>query len=154
MNRRILLRQFLWGIPAGIVLPSLFNSCKKDALIDESPFTGKVIVIGAGASGIYAAHLLMKNGKTAEHYASDATRKNEGLGWKRWGKRFIKYLNVMEKLFWPDLIILGGGASNSFVKFKSQITIETPVKPAAFLNQAGIVGAALYAQSKNTLTDT
>ena len=62
MNRRILLRQLLWGIPAGIVLPSLFNSCKKDALIDESPFTGKVIVIGAGASGIYAAHLLMKNG--------------------------------------------------------------------------------------------
>ena len=99
-------------------------------------------------------HLLMKNGKTAEHYASDSTRKNEGLGWKRWGKRFNKYLNVMEKLFWPDLIILGGGASNSFVKFKSQITIETPVKPAAFLNQAGIVGAALYAQSKNTLTDT
>ena len=62
MDRRILLRQLLWGIPAGIVLPSLFNSCKKDALIDESPFTGKVIVIGAGASGIYAAHLLMKNG--------------------------------------------------------------------------------------------
>ena len=62
MDRRILLRQLLWGIPAGIVLPSLFNSCKKDALIDESPFRGKVIVIGAGASGIYAAHLLMKQG--------------------------------------------------------------------------------------------
>ena len=62
MERRNLLRQLLWGIPAGIVLPSLFNSCKKDALIDESPFTGKVIVIGAGASGIYAAHLLMKQG--------------------------------------------------------------------------------------------
>jgi monoamine oxidase len=62
MERRYLLRQLLWGIPAGIVLPSLLNSCKKDALIDESPFTGKVIVIGAGASGIYAAHLLMKQG--------------------------------------------------------------------------------------------
>jgi monoamine oxidase len=62
MDRRYLLRQLLWGIPAGIVLPSLLNSCKKDELIDESPFKGKVIVIGAGASGIYAAHLLMKQG--------------------------------------------------------------------------------------------
>ena len=62
MNRRILLRQMLWGIPAGIILPSLFNSCKKESLIAESPFAGKVIVIGAGASGIYAAHLLLKQG--------------------------------------------------------------------------------------------
>jgi len=62
MERRNLLRQLLWGIPAGIVLPSLFNSCKKDPLIDESPFKGHVIIIGAGASGIYAAHLLMKQG--------------------------------------------------------------------------------------------
>jgi monoamine oxidase len=62
MDRRILLRQLIWGIPAGIILPSLFNSCKKESLIDESPFKGKVIVIGAGASGIYAAHLLIKQG--------------------------------------------------------------------------------------------
>ena len=62
MERRNLLRQLLWGIPAGIVLPSLFSSCKKEALIAESSFAGKVIVIGAGASGIYAAHLLMKQG--------------------------------------------------------------------------------------------
>ena len=60
---------------------------------------------------------------------------------------------LMEKLFWPDLIILGGGASKKFDKFKKQITVEAPVKPAAFLNQAGIVGAALYAKSKNTLID-
>jgi polyphosphate glucokinase len=56
----------------------------------------------------------------------------------------------MEELFWPDLIILGGGASKKFDKFKGQLTVEAPVKPAAFLNQAGIVGAALYAQSKIT----
>lgn len=62
MERRKLLRQLLWGIPVGIVLPNLFSSCKKEALIDETPFAGKVIVIGAGASGIYAAHLLMKQG--------------------------------------------------------------------------------------------
>ena len=52
-----------------------------------------------------------------------------------------------------DLIIIGGGASQKFDKFKEKITVEAPVKPAAFLNQAGIVGAAIYVQSKNTLTD-
>ena len=93
-------------------------------------------------------HLYLKNGKKAEHYASDAVRKHEDMSWKRWGKRFNKYLTMMEELFWPDLIILGGGASKKFDNFKGQITLETPVKTAAFLNQAGIVGAALYAQSK------
>jgi polyphosphate glucokinase len=98
-------------------------------------------------------HLYLKNGKKAEHFASGAVRKTEDLSWNRWGKRFNKYLTMMEELFWPDLIILGGGASQKFDKFKEKITVEAPVKPAAFLNQAGIVGAALHAKSKNTLTN-
>lgn len=93
-------------------------------------------------------HLYLENGMLAEHYASDAIRKIEDLGWKTWGNRFNTYLSMMEKLFWPELIILGGGASKKFDKFKPQLTVETPVKPAAFLNQAGIVGAALHAKSK------
>ena len=98
-------------------------------------------------------HIYLENGKKAEHYASDAVRKAEDLSWKRWGKRFNFYLSSMEKLFWPDLIILGGGASKKFEKFQDQLTIEAPVKPAAFLNQAGIVGAALYAKLKYNVDD-
>ena len=93
-------------------------------------------------------HIYLENGKLAEHYASDATRKTEDLGWKSWGTRFNSYLTMMDNLFWPDLIILGGGASKKFDKFNTQIKLDTPVKPAAFLNQAGIVGAALYARSR------
>ncbi|MGY6276494.1 polyphosphate--glucose phosphotransferase [Methylomonas sp. MgM2] len=93
-------------------------------------------------------HIYLENGKEAELYASDAVRKAEDLNWKRWGKRFSYYLSSMEKLFWPDLIILGGGASKKFEKFKDQLTVEAPVTPATFLNQAGIVGAAMYAKSK------
>lgn len=118
-----------------------------------------LITIGTGLGTVFftdgkllpnteLGHLYLKNGKKAEHYASDAVRDTEGLSWKRWGNRFNTYLTMMEELFWPDLIILGGGASKKFDKFKGQITVEAPVKPAAFLNQAGIVGAALYAQSK------
>jgi polyphosphate glucokinase len=57
---------------------------------------------------------------------------------------------MMEASFWPDLIVLGGGASKEFDKFKQKIKIKTPVKPATLLNQAGIIGAALYSQSKNS----
>ncbi len=93
-------------------------------------------------------HIYLENGLEAERYASDAARKLEDLGWKSWGNRFNTYLTLMEKLFWPNLIIIGGGASKKFDKFEAQLTVEAPVKPAAFLNQAGIVGAALYARSK------
>ena len=98
-------------------------------------------------------HIYLENGKKAEHYTSDAVRKAEDLSWKRWSKRFNFYLSSMEKLFWPDLIILGGGASKKFEKFQDQLTIEAPVKPASFLNQAGIVGAALYAKLKYNVDD-
>ncbi len=62
MDRRTILRQLLWGIPAGIILPSVLTSCKKDSFLPENQFKGKVIIIGAGASGIYAAHLLLNYG--------------------------------------------------------------------------------------------
>ena len=95
-------------------------------------------------------HIYLDNGKVGEHYASGAVRKHEDLGWKQWGHRFNQYLNTIETLFWPDLILLGGGASRKFDKFEDYITLKAQIKPAAFLNQAGIVGAALYAHNKHS----
>lgn len=91
-------------------------------------------------------HLLLDNGRVAEQYASEAVRINEELDWKQWGKRLNQYLLTMENLFWPDLIILGGGVSKKLHKFAPLITTQATVVPAKFLNQAGIVGAALYAE--------
>lgn len=92
-------------------------------------------------------HILIKS-MPAEHYASDAVRKKEDLSWTEWGRRFDRYLCRMENLFWPDLIILGGGASKKLDKFMSELSVKAPVVPAQFLNQAGIVGAALFALSE------
>lgn len=89
-------------------------------------------------------HVLL-HGDIAERYASDAIRKQEDLSWKRWGKRFNEYLSHLESLIWPELIILGGGASKKLEKYAEQLTVEAEVVPAAFLNQAGIVGAAMAA---------
>lgn len=90
-------------------------------------------------------HLDM-NGKDAEHRASDAVRQLEDLSWKKYAKRLNKYLAAMEKLFWPDLFIVGGGISKQADKYIPLLKIETPVVPAQFLNEAGIVGAALAAR--------
>jgi polyphosphate glucokinase len=54
----------------------------------------------------------------------------------------------MEKLFWPNLFIIGGGISKDSEKFLPLITIDTPIVPAQLLNDAGIVGAALGAINK------
>lgn len=92
-------------------------------------------------------HLDMK-GKDAEHRASDAVRQLEELSWKKYAKRLNKYLAEMEKLFWPDLFIVGGGISKQSQKYLPLLKIETPIIPAQFLNEAGIVGAALAARTE------
>lgn len=91
-------------------------------------------------------HIMLDNGMEAERYASEAVRDLQKLKWKDWGDRFNCYLVTMEKLFWPDLIVLGGGASKKLPKFAPRITTQTPVVPAHFLNQAGMIGAALFAE--------
>lgn len=89
-------------------------------------------------------HMEMK-GQDAEWRASDAARQREDLSWKKYAKRLNKYLAAMQKLFWPDLFIIGGGISKYSEKYLPLLTIETPIVTAQFLNEAGIVGAALAA---------
>ena len=92
-------------------------------------------------------HLRMK-GQDAEFRASDAARQRENLSWDEYAQRLDKYLQRMEKLFWPDMFIIGGGISKESEKFLPLLTIETPVIPAQLLNEAGIIGAALAARSE------
>jgi polyphosphate glucokinase len=86
------------------------------------------------------------DGKDAEVRASDAARKREKLSWKVWGKRFNFYLSSLERLLWPDLIILGGGVIKNYEEFAPYLDVKAKVVVAQFLNNAGIVGAALSAQ--------
>ena len=90
-------------------------------------------------------HIYMKNGLKAEKYTSDFIRKKEDLNWKIWGKRFNEYLQYMDKLLYPELIIIGGGTSKKFDKFSDLIHVNAKIQPAKLLNNAGIIGAALLA---------
>lgn len=93
-------------------------------------------------------HLEM-NGKDAEYRASDAARQRQDLSWKKYAKRLNRYLLAMEKLFWPDLFIIGGGISKMHEKFVPLLTAQARVVPAQFQNEAGIVGAALFTKDIN-----
>jgi polyphosphate glucokinase len=84
------------------------------------------------------------DGRDAETDASDAARERDDLSWKKYAKRLNKYLLAMERLFWPDLFIVGGGISKKHEKFIPLLTLQTEVVPAQFQNEAGIVGAALF----------
>jgi polyphosphate glucokinase len=116
-----------------------------------------VITIGTGlGSALFTDGHLVPNtelghievdGEDAEQRASDAARQREKLSWKRWGKRFNKYLNTLEYLFSPNLFILGGGISKEYENFIPLLSLRAEVQPARLLNEAGIIGAALAARS-------
>jgi polyphosphate glucokinase len=90
-------------------------------------------------------------GKDAERRASDAVRDRKKLSWEEWSMRFQEVLSTYEHLFSPDLFILGGGASKSFSQFQKYLRVRAEIKAAELLNQAGLVGAAVYANRQNGL---
>jgi polyphosphate glucokinase len=115
-----------------------------------------IITLGTGiGTAIFVNGQLVPNmelghieidGQDAEMLAAEIVRKRQDLSWKKWGKQVDRYLQAIEKLIWPDLIIIGGGASKRHDKFFPQFTVQTEVVPAEMLNEAGIVGAALAAE--------
>ena len=86
----------------------------------------------------------MKMGKKdAERHAAESVREQQGLSWQQWAGRLSAYFAVIEELFSPDLIIVGGGVSKKSEKFLPLVTTTTKIVPAQLLNEAGIIGAAL-----------
>ncbi len=86
-------------------------------------------------------------GKDAELRASAGARERRELSFAKWAPLLNEYLNRIDALVWPDLVILGGGISRKGGKFIPLLDVRPPVVAAALQNQAGIVGAALHARA-------
>ena len=118
---------------------------------------GLVIVttLGTGiGSALIHDHVLVPNselghleveGHNAESRAANSAREAEDLSWEEWAGRLTTYYRTVERLFSPELIVVGGGVSKSWDKFGPLIDIETEIVPATLQNKAGIIGAALVA---------
>lgn len=120
-------------------------------------FMGKTLLLtlGTGVGSVLAAqgvviplelgHFPWKGGKDAEKHVAASVREDKDLSWEEWGERLREYIAVLEALFWPELIIIGGGVSSKHKKFFPFIEPRAKLVPASFLNQAGIAGAAMWA---------
>lgn len=91
------------------------------------------------------------DGKDGEHRAAGSVKDKKDLSYAQWAARVSRYLQVLEKGLWPDLIVVGGGISKAAQKWVPLLENRTPVKVAHLLNNAGIVGAA-FAARKNLST--
>jgi polyphosphate glucokinase len=93
-------------------------------------------------------------GRDAEIRASEHAKNLHDLSWSKWAGHVDEYLQHIEALLSPDLIIVGGGVSRQSDKWVPRLTgIRARVVPAAMLNEAGIVGAAM-ATSSDAAPDT
>lgn len=91
------------------------------------------------------------DGQEAEKAAAESVKVREGLDYPTWALRLQRYYRELEKLFTPDVFIVGGGVSKSHDQFLPLLDLDTPIIPAQLLNDAGMVGAAALAGNKGKL---
>jgi len=85
------------------------------------------------------------DGVDYETRASFAAMERDSLSFEEWAERLQIYYSTLEKLFTPNLFIVGGGVSKSHEQFLPLLKLKTEIVPAALQNSAGIIGAAALA---------
>lgn len=103
--------------------------------------------IGVGFPGVVVPcefGRLPWKGKSAEKRVAASVRDRKDLAWRKWGARLRRYVAVLERILWPEMIIIGGGVSAKHRKFFRYVRSRARLVPARFLNEAGIVGAARW----------
>jgi polyphosphate glucokinase len=105
-----------------------------------------VLVDGTLVPNTEFGHLPLHDGD-AENWAAESVREHDDLSWKQYAQRLQDYFELVERLLWPQLIIIGGGVSASAQKYLPKIELRTPIVPAQLLNDAGIIGAAMFASN-------
>jgi polyphosphate glucokinase len=118
-----------------------------------------VLTLGTGlGSGLFNDGLLVPNtelghmeirGRDAERRSAAVARTRRGLSRKAWAADLDDHLHAIDRLFWPNLIILGGGVSKNADRFIPRLTVRPRVVPATLRNDAGIVGAAMAAAERH-----
>lgn len=114
-----------------------------------------VVTLGTGiGSALFIDGVLVPNtelghleldGHVAETRAASSAREREGLRYADWTPRLQRYFSHLERLFSPDLFIVGGGVSKKAHKFLPRLELTAPIVPAELRNESGIVGAAVEA---------
>jgi polyphosphate glucokinase len=118
-------------------------------------FAGLVLLLtfgtGIGSALIFHGTLVPNSelghleigGMEAEHRAAASIKDRDDLTYEQWAEEVSTVLSGLENLFWPKVIVAGGGISRDANQWIPLLTNRTPVIPAHLRNTAGIVGAAM-----------
>ncbi len=107
-----------------------------------------LLVDGALVTNIELGQLELNGARPAERLYSAKSRRAEGLDWDEWGRRAREFIVLVNDIFTPDLIVIGGGISKFWEEYAEHVTFDdVKTVRAALVNNAGIVGAAALAAS-------
>ena len=107
-----------------------------------------VVVDGVLVPNVELGHLVI-DGRDAESRASARQKNAENLSWAQWAVRLQRYYSHVEKLFSPDLFVVGGAISVEAARFLPLLDLRAPIVPATLGNRAGVVGAAYAARTRS-----
>jgi polyphosphate glucokinase len=108
-----------------------------------------LIVDGALVANIELGQLELNGARPAERRYSAKARRAEDLDWDEWGRRAREFIILVNEVFTPDLVVIGGGVSKFWDEFSEHVMFEElKTIRAALVNNAGIVGAAALAAQR------
>jgi len=126
--------------------------------------TGVVLMLTLGTgigSALFVDGVLVPNlefghieidGAVAEDRAAARPREIEHLSWEEWGGRLRTYLQRIDALVWPDVIVIGGEITVEAGRFVPLLDVRPRIVVAQLRNSAGVVGAALAAAAAPSST--
>lgn len=123
---------------AGVVLVLTFGTGIGSALF----------VDGVLVPNTELGHLEVAGNNPVERWASARVKEDEDLSYPKWAERVSAYLGHLDRLFSPDLFVIGGGISRRWAKYGHLLTTTVETVPAELRNEAGIVGAAMAAADR------
>lgn len=162
-------RESLIGMDAGKVLGDTLRS--PVALLNDADAAGVAEVRAGAARGVNGTVMLLTfgtgigsalfvdgqlvpntelghmevGGAEIEHRASARVRRELQLDWPAWAERVNACLDAINALFWPELIVIGGGVSEHYDLFGPLLRSRAELRVAHFGPAAGVVGAAFAA---------
>lgn len=105
-----------------------------------------LLVDGSLVTNVELGQLELNGVRPAERRYSAKSRRSEDLDWDEWGRRAREFIVLVNEVFTPDLIVIGGGISKFWDEFAEHVAFdEVKTTKAALVNNAGIVGAAARA---------
>jgi polyphosphate glucokinase len=144
------------GAPAALINDADAAGLAESTLGAGRDVAGTVLVLtfgtGIGSALIHDGRLVPNSelgelaGPDGASFESVAAGRNvtaDRLDGAAWAARAQPFMAKLELLLTPALFVVGGGLCERFDEFFGRLRLDTPIVPAHFSNDAGIVGAAL-----------